>query len=168
MAQEGPHQGFHSISEILASHPVFRGLDAELIDRLAGCSQNVHFSANAYLFKAGASADTILLLRAGDVALELSMPGRERLVVQTLHPGQIVGASWLLPPYEWRFDARAVSDVRATSVNATCLRGKCDADPSLGYEVMQRFLPIIAERLQSTRLRLLDLYAPPAQVGRAL
>jgi len=96
------------------------------------------------------------------------MAGRGRLTVETVHPGHLVGASWMLPPYRWLFDARAVDDVRAIGVDASCLRNKCDADPRLGYQVMQRFLPVLAERLESTRLRLLDLYAPPADVGRAL
>ena len=157
-----------SMADILAAHPLFAGLDPKITDLLGGCAGNVHFSDGSYLFKADEAADTFYLLRAGEVALELRMPGRGRLTVQTLSAGQVVGASWILPPYRWRFDARAVGDVRATGVDAACLRGKCDADPSVGYQVMQRFLPVVAERLQTTRLRLLDLYGPPAEVGRAL
>ena len=157
-----------SMADILAAHPLFAGLDREITDLLGGCARNVRFAAGAYLFKEDEPADVFYLLRAGDVALELRMAGRGKLTVETLHSGQVVGASWILPPYRWRFDARAVDEVRATGIDATCLRNKCDADPATGYQVMQRFLPIVAERLQSTRLRLLDLYAPPADVGRAL
>ncbi len=160
--------GIREMADILAAEPLFAGLDRSVIDLLAGCAQNVHLPAGAYLAHCDDPADAFFLLRAGDVAVELGMPGRDRLTVQTLHPGQVVGASWILPPHCWRFDARAASEVRATKVNTACLREKCEADPSVGYEVMKRFLPIIAERLQSTRLRLLDLYAPPADVGRAL
>jgi len=157
-----------SMADILASHPLFAGLDPEITDLLGGCAGNAHFAGGEYLFKADEPADTFYLLRAGDVALEMRMPGRGRLTVQTVHPGHVVGASWILPPYRWRFDARAIGDVRATGIDATCLRNKCDADPGMGYQVLQRFLPIVADRLQSTRLRLLDLYGPPAEVGRAL
>ena len=157
-----------SMAHILATHPLFAGLDSEITDLLGGCASNAHYSGGQYLFKADEPADTFYLLRSGDVAIELRMPGRGRLTVQTVHPGHVVGASWILPPYRWRFDARAVGDVRATGIDATCLRNKCDADPRLGYQVMQRFLPIVADRLQSTRLRLLDLYGPPGEVGRAL
>ena len=157
-----------SMADILAAHPLFAGLDPAITDLLGGCAANAHFADGAYLFKADDPADIFYLLRSGSVALELRMPGRGRLTVQTLHPGDVVGASWILPPYRWRFDARAIGTVRATGVDAACLRGKCDADPSMGYQVMQRFLPIVAARLQTTRLRLLDLYAPPAEVGRAL
>ena len=157
-----------SMADILAAHPLFAGLDKEITDLLGGCATNAHFAPGTHLFKEGEPADVFYLLRAGDVALELRMPGRGRLTVETVHPGHLVGVSWMLPPYRWRFDARAVDDVRATGVDATCLRNKCDAEPALGYQVLQRFLPVVAERLESTRLRLLDLYAPPADVGRAL
>ena len=157
-----------SMADILAEHPLFAGLDPEITHLLEGCAGNVHFAKGAYLFKADDPADTFYLLRDGAVALELRMPGRGRLIVQTVHSGHVVGASWILPPYRWRFDARAEGEVRATGIDAKCLRAKCDADPRLGYQVMQRFLPVVANRLQSARLRLLDLYAPPAEVGRAL
>lgn len=157
-----------SMADILAAHPLFAGLDPEITDLLGGCAANVHFSDGQYLFKVDQPADALYLLRSGDVSLELRMPGRGRLAIQTVHPGQFVGASWILPPYRCRFDARALGDVRATGIDAVCLRNKCDADPRVGYQVVQRFLPVIAERLHSTRLRLLDLYAPPAEVGRAL
>lgn len=159
---------FKSMADILAAHPLFAGLDTEITDLLGGCAGNRHFSDGAYLFKADDPADAFYLLRSGNVALEMRMPGRGRLTVETVHPGHVVGASWILPPYRWRFDARAVGPVRATGIDATCLRKKCDAEPRIGYQVMQRFLPIVAERLQSTRLRLADLYAPPAEVGRGL
>ena len=157
-----------SMADILAAHPLFAGLDKEVTDLLGGCATNAHFAADTYLFEEGEPADVFYLLRAGDVALELRMPGRGRLTIETVHPGHLVGVSWILPPYRWRLDARAVGDVRATVVDAACLRNKCDADPRVGYQVMQRFLPVIAERLESTRIRLLDLYGPPAEVGRAL
>lgn len=159
---------FKSMADMLAAHPLFAGLDPEITDLLGGCAGNAHFPDGTYLFKADDPADIFYLLRSGEVALELRMPGRGRLIVETVHPGHVVGASWILPPYRWRFDARAVGTVRATGIDATCLRNKCDAKPAIGYQVLQRFLPIVAERLQSTRLRLLDLYAPPAEVGRGL
>lgn len=72
--------------------------------------------------------------------------------------GDFVGASWLIPPYRWAFDARAVELTRATSIDAACLRGKCEADHDLGYEMMKRFLPPLVKRLHATRLQLLDVY----------
>ena len=92
------------------------------------------------------------------MALELVEPGRPPVVFATLGEGEIVGASWLLPPYRWRFAARAVELTRAIGIDAACLRGKCEADHHLGYEMMKRFLPILVERLQATRLQILDVY----------
>jgi CRP-like cAMP-binding protein len=96
------------------------------------------------------------------VALEMSAPGRGTMTFQTLHEGDIVGVSWLLPPYRWRYDARAVELVRAIGMDAKCLRGKCDTDHDLGYEMMLRFVPVLVERLQSTRMQILDVYGPSA------
>jgi CRP/FNR family cyclic AMP-dependent transcriptional regulator len=79
-------------------------------------------------------------------------------VVSTLSAGEIVGASWLVPPYRWTFDARAVELTRAIGMDAQCLRGKCEADHDLGYALMKRFLPIFVKRLEATRLQLLDVY----------
>ena len=87
------------------------------------------------------------------------MPGRGAVIVETLaRRATLLGWSWLLPPYRWHFDARALDPVRAIAFDGACLRGKCDADPALGYELMQRFAQVMVERLQATRLRLLDVY----------
>lgn len=154
------------LAETLAAHPLFQGLGADTMTFLEGCAANEVFQAGSYLFKAGEASDRFFLLREGDIALEIQIPGRARLTVKSLHPGEVVGASWMLPPYTWRFDARALSAVRATSIDAHCLRRKCDDNPALGYEVFKRFLPILADRLQAARVQLVDLYAPLNQVGR--
>ena len=66
-----------------------------------------------------------------------------------------------MPPFHWHFDGRAVDDVRAIAFDAACLRGKADADPALGYDLLQRFAQVMVDRMQSARLRLLDVYGPP-------
>lgn len=80
------------------------------------------------------------------------------MILDILSPGQPLGWSWLFPPYRWSFDVRALDPVGALSVDATCLREKADQDPAFGYELMKRISSIILQRLQATRLRLLDLY----------
>lgn len=97
-------------------------------------------------------------IRHGKVALEIVAPGQAPIVVATLGAGEIVGASWLVPPYRWNFDARAVELTRAIGMDARCLRDKCEADHDLGYALMKRFLPIFVKRLDATRLQLLDVY----------
>ncbi len=98
------------------------------------------------------------LLREGSAALETFAPGRGRLIVETLHPGELVGWSWLFPPYRAHFDVRALEPVRALSFDGACLRGKCETDHDLGYELQLRFSQVLIERLDATQLRLLDLY----------
>ena len=90
-----------------------------------------------------APADQLYLIRHGRVALEVGAPGRGALTIQTLGEGEIVGVSSLIPPYRWTSDARALDLVRAISMDATCLRNKCEADHNLGYEVMKRFVPVL-------------------------
>lgn len=147
-----------SVGELLASHPFFAGIDETAVRRLAGCSHNVHFRPGDHLFHEGEDADRLLVLRRGRVALDVHVPGRGLQVVSTVDGGDVVGWSWLVPPYRWFFDARAVTDVSAVSVDAVCLRAKCDADPALGYSLMQRVAQVMYQRLQASRLRMLDLY----------
>ena len=147
------------LAEVLANQPLFEGFDVETMKFLESCAANEAFQEGEYLFRVGEPADRFFLLREGAVALELQIPGRTRLTVHTLDPGQIVGTSWLLPPYKMGLDARALKPVRAITIDAHCLRGKFDADPILGYQMVKRFLPIVADRLQGARLQLLDLYA---------
>ncbi|HZD66607.1 MAG TPA: hypothetical protein VE152_10970, partial [Acidimicrobiales bacterium] len=84
------------------------------------------------------------------------------LAVETLGPGEVVGLSWLLPPYRWQWDARAIEPVGAVAVDAACLRATCDRDPRLGYELMKRFALVMEARLHRARLKGLDLYAHDA------
>jgi CRP/FNR family cyclic AMP-dependent transcriptional regulator len=138
--------------------PLFRGLGADELELIAGCGANVRFREGELIFREGEDASTFYLLRHGSVALETFVPGRGPVTIETLHAGEVVGWSWLFPPYRWHFDARALSLVRATSFDGACLRGKCESDPRLGYDLLSRFAQVMIDRLQSTRLRLLDVY----------
>ncbi len=121
----------------------------------SGASTGVH---EAWELRDGDEANTFYVLRHGTVALETFVPTRGPVTIETLEAGEVVGWSWLFPPYRWHFDARALSLVRATVFDGACLREKCEADPRLGYDLMSRFAQVVIERLQSTRLRLLDVY----------
>ena len=147
-----------TIEERLHDLSFFQGLDAAGVALIAACGSNVRFQPGELLFREGDDADTFYVLRHGTVALETFVPGRGPVPIETLDAGEVVGWSWLFPPYRWHFDARARSLVRATSFDGECLRGKCQGDPRLGYELMSRFAQVMIGRLQSTRLRLLDLY----------
>jgi CRP-like cAMP-binding protein len=146
------------LDAVVLDAPVFAGLDGRFAVQLAGCARTSGFDGGASIFREGDPADVFYIVRRGRVALELFVPSRGSLTIETLEPGEVVGWSWLFPPYRWHFDARAVTAVRAVAVDGACLRGKCDDDPALGYDLMRRFSAVMIERLQATRMRLLDLY----------
>jgi len=146
------------IAALVAHHPLLAGLPGHTIDHVALCARNVAFATGELLLSEGEPADTLYLVRRGKVAVEIHGPGRGPLCIETLGPGDAVGWSWLFPPYRWRFDGRALEPVGAMAVDGACLRGKADADPVFGYELMKRVTAVIIERLQATRIRLLDVY----------
>jgi len=150
------------MASIVSEHRFFADLNAATIELLAGCARNVVFQPGEYLFHTGDPADEFYLIRHGRVALDIVAPGRSAVTFQTVGPDELVGVSWLLPPYRWIHDARAVDAVRAIGMDATCLRRKCDSDHDLGYEMMMRFVPVLVSRLQATRVQLLDIYGKPA------
>jgi CRP-like cAMP-binding protein len=147
-----------SLEQLLEESTVFAGLDPARRSLIAGCGRNVVFAAGDHLFRQGEPADTFWLLRRGRVALLVHVPGRGDLTVETIEAGDVVGWSWLFPPYTWQYDARAVDDVHAIAFDGQCLRGKCDEDHALGYDLMRRFGSVMVDRLQHTRMRLIDVY----------
>jgi CRP-like cAMP-binding protein len=146
------------IEHLLADVPLLEGLGDEERALLAGCARNVRFLEGERLFREGDSAETFWVIRHGSVALEAFVPARGPVTIETIDPGEVIGWSWLFAPYRWHFDARALGLVRATVFGAACLREKCESDPAFGYDLMSRFTQVLIERLQWTRLRLLDLY----------
>jgi CRP-like cAMP-binding protein len=146
------------LERIVLEHPFFAGLGAEFGEAISGCARNLRFAADDYLFREGEPANEFYLIRHGVVALEIHAPGQPPIVVATLREGDVLDASWLVPPYRWRFDARAVELTRALGVDANCLREKCEADHDLGYELMKRFVGAMGERLRTAHLQALDLY----------
>jgi CRP/FNR family cyclic AMP-dependent transcriptional regulator len=146
------------LERIVLAHPFFAGLEAELGSTVSGCARNHRFDPGQYLAHEGDPANEFFLIRHGKVALEILPPGQQPIVFATEREGDIVGTSWLVPPYRWRFDARAVELTRAIGIDARCLRDKCEADPRLGYAMMKRIVPIIVGRLDETQLQILDVY----------
>lgn len=146
------------LDRLLKEHPFFLDMDPEVCKTIAGCAANERFGAGDYIFREGGPADKFYFIRHGNVALEVHAPGREPIIVETLQAGDILGWSWLIPPFKWRADARALQLVRAISLDAKCLRGKYESDHSLGFELFRRFVPVITRRLEAGRLQLLDMY----------
>ncbi len=146
------------LERFLKEQAFFAGFPEDQIALVAGCARNHRFDPGQYLFREGDPADEFFLIRHGRVALEIAAPGQPPIVMSTLAEGEIVGASWLLPPYRWNFDARALELVRALGIDAACLRGKCEGDHHLGYEMMKRFAPIMVQRLHAAQLQILNVY----------
>ena len=147
-----------TLDALIVESPVFKDLDPEQLELIAGCATNTVFAAGDRLFREGDQADTFFLIRHGLVALDAYVPNRGQLTMETVGPGEIVGWSWLVPPYRWHFTGRAVELVRAVQFDGACLRGKCDNDPVLGYDLVNRFAQVLVSRLQATRLQLMDVY----------
>ena len=147
-----------TIEDLLGEVPLFRGLERQELALLAGCASNVQFDVGTVLFREGDPADVFYALRHGTVALEMFVPARGAVTIETLEAGEVLGWSWLFPPYRWHFDAKALTAIRATAFDGACLRSKCQEDPELGYDLMSRFAQVLMERLRWTRLRLLDVY----------
>jgi len=146
------------LERIVTEHPFFANIEQAFCTIVCGCAKNVRFEAGQYLFHEGESADQFYLIRQGRIALEIAAPGQGAIRFQTLGAGEIVGVSWLIPPYRWTFSAKALDRIRAISMDAKCLRQKCENDHDLGYEMMKRFMPILLERLHATRMQILDVY----------
>jgi CRP-like cAMP-binding protein len=148
-----------TLERIIAEHPFFAGLDNGFTRLMVSCASNVRFKAGEYILREGDPANTFYLIREGKVAVELFAPQHKPIIVSTLGVGEILGWSWLLPPFQWKFNARAVEDTRVIALDGKCLRSKCEENHDLGYEVLKRFAQIIERRLEGTRLQLLDVYA---------
>jgi len=151
----------------VAAHPFFADLTPRHRDLLAGDAEPALFAAGERVFADGADADRFWLIETGSIALDMWVPGRGEQIVETLSAGTVLGWSWLYPPYRWHFGARARERSEAIAFNAVAVRRRCEADPAFGHAVLRCFTPVIIGRLQTTRLRLLDLYATPEEAARA-
>ena len=147
---------------LLSEHPFLAGMSEDHLALLQGCCRTtlVSFESGYQIFREGQEADACYLLASGAVALQVVAPGPgSARTIETLHGGQVLGWSWLYPPYRWSFDAAALTQVQAIRLDATLLREAKDSDAGFGYELMRRFGQIVVKRLQATRLQLLDVYA---------
>ena len=147
-----------TLERILSEHPFFKGLEEPYLQLLVGCASNVRFNAGEVVFREGEEANRFYLIRQGKVAVEMFAPSRGPIILQTLGEGEVLGWSWLVAPYRWRFDGRAVELTRAIALDGECLRGKCEEDHDLGYELMKRVSLVMEKLVQATRMQLADVY----------
>jgi CRP/FNR family transcriptional regulator, cyclic AMP receptor protein len=144
---------------LLSGHAFLGSMKTEHLDKIAECARYVQFSGGRYIFRQGEAAEHFYLILEGGVEVELFSAAGGPVVLQKVTKGSVLGWSWLIPPYLWRFDARVLQPVKALEVDAVRLRGLMVKDPSFGYEILHRFIFTVCERLESERLRLVELYA---------
>jgi len=144
----------------LVANPLLGDLPREHLALISGCCINVGFTAGERIINAGDPADDFWIIRHGLVDIEIHGAGRGTITIDRLGPGDLLGVSWIAEPYVNEFDATAIERGSAIRVDAACLRGKCDEDHVLGYELYRRFATMLRRRLQATRLQLVDIYGP--------
>jgi CRP/FNR family transcriptional regulator, cyclic AMP receptor protein len=147
----------------LTNHAFVRGMLPAHVALLADAAVAVSVPAGHRFFEEGGNATRFWLVMSGHVALDLRKPGQADLIVETLGGGDVVGLSWLSPPYEWQFGAVAVAATVAFEFDGPAVIALCDSQPELGYQITRRMAAVASRRLHATRIRLLDLYGAPAQ-----
>ena len=148
-------------AKLISEFPVLARLSPDELDRLSATARTVRFGTRERVFSEGQQAEGCWLLHDGQVALDVFIPGRGLVVVQTLGVGDVLGWSWLVPPYRWHFGATATEPTTATALDTAQLRALADADPDFGYALSRTLFEAMLHRLQATRARLLDLYRSP-------
>ncbi len=147
-----------TLESLLAEHPFFKGLNPHYIRMLANSAAPVVYSNETYIFHEGEPASHFYLICVGKVALETFAAERGAIIIETIEEDEVLGWSWLFPPYRWHFSARVFEPVEAIALDGAALRAQCEEDHDFGYELVKRVGQIIMQRLQATRLQLLDLY----------
>ena len=152
MKNESPEE----LEQELADHPFFKGLPAGLLHAAAAGAKHRSYRAGEFLLREGRAADEFFAILDGKVALEVFAADRRRITIQTVGPGEVLGWSWLAPPHRWSLDAIAVKATHAITVEASALWARFSAQPSEGYEFLLRLVPVLAGRIQSMEMQLLE------------
>lgn len=158
----------HHLRKILRQYSFFEELSDQTFELVINCASTGQFPAGKFIFKEGDLAHHFYLIQKGFVSLEVATPQHGFVVIETLGEGDLLGWSWLIPPFKWHFDARALEKTEMISIDGQLLRQNMEKHPAQGYELLKRFIPVIVNRMQATRMRLLDLYAAPAGAGSPL
>lgn len=148
----------NALEPVIREQFFFQGMEPRHVAFLAGCATDVRFTDEQIIFREGDPAAQFYLLREGLVAIEVIVPHNGAMTVQTVGAGEMLGWSWLFAPYRWRFQARTQKPARALAFDGNRLRARCEKDHDLGFELLKRFSRVLTERLEATRVQLLDVY----------
>jgi CRP-like cAMP-binding protein len=146
---------------IIPRSGLFSALPPEHRERLMSLAREASFAAGARIFEEGEVADRFWVVRTGGIALDMHVPGRRAVVIETVWTGELLGWSWVCPPHRWHLGAEATSPVRAWEFDADEVLELCAQDPALDHALLTYVVSVIGQRLRAARTRLLDLYGPP-------
>jgi CRP-like cAMP-binding protein len=144
----------------VAAHPFLIGMNPHHARLLVDCALSTRFEVDQVIFHAGETANRFYLIESGQVVLESSEDFGEPVVIDTIGAGDLLGWSWIFPPYIWHFTARATQPTSALFFYGTILREYADKDPALGYELFKRMSEVMIKRLQRARSRLIEKMQP--------
>ena len=148
------------LKSALAGHGFLEGLQEAHLVRLAGLATLRRCASGEYLFKTGEPATHCYLIQSGHVNVQVHDPARGDLILESVGEHKVLGWSWLVPPYRWSFDGRAVEPTEVVAIDSAGLRDACDRDHELGYQLLKRFTEVFSQRLHAARILLLDIYGP--------
>ena len=152
------------VTQKLREHPFLRGLTREQLVLLNDCALPARFHAGETIFREGEQAHRFFLITSGKVVLESGTGYGEPVVIETIGAGELLGWSWMIPPYRWHFTARAIEPTEAIFFASAILREYCERDHSLGFELHKRMSAVMARRLQLARKKLLSVHAHGASL----
>jgi len=150
-----------STEDYLSTHPFFSGLDDSYREFLSNSATELQIKKGSVLFKQGDRADKFYLLRNGQVSVQVPALMGPSLEIQTLGEDQVLGWSWLIPPYRWNFLARAVEESDLLEFDGGAILARCEEDPKFGYELFKCFAALMSERLAAARQKMMDQWDPP-------
>lgn len=149
-----------TIRDYLANHRFFENLDEEYLDFLARCATMRKIKKNEMLFRQRQVAETFYVLQRGRISVEIPAMYGPHLRIQNLGPGQILGWSWFIPPYDWDFQARAEEDSELLEFDGKAVLARCEEDAEFGYALLKRFTVLMSDRLEAARRRMMDEFSP--------
>jgi CRP/FNR family transcriptional regulator, cyclic AMP receptor protein len=148
-----------SVRQQVAQHPFLRGLKPKQLAFLSDCTAAAHFDAGDTVFLQGEKAERFYLIVSGKVVLESGAEYGEPVVIETIVGGDVLGWSWMMPPYRWHFTARALEPTETILLAGSVLRPRCERDHSLGFELHKRMSEVMMNRLQAARKKMLSVHA---------
>jgi CRP/FNR family transcriptional regulator, cyclic AMP receptor protein len=148
------------IAEILGCHPFAHAWTSAQVECLAGCGTKYALRRGEYLWRQGEKLSNLYLICSGEAALEISLPQQGAVQIEEFGSGDVLGAPCLANGQRASFDARAVTGLQALCLHGKLLGTAFAANHELAHEVFQRFAAVTFDKLESTRLRLLELYRP--------